>query len=210
MSIGKSGCLICVITYPVGVPKLWNETIESHRRDVRAAVLDTTAALVAEHGLLSVTMSRIAEETGIGRATLYKYFPDVESILHAWHERQINSHLERLAQARDSAGAGAGRVEAVLTAYALTARDSGRHQDTDLAAVLHRDDRVVRAHQSLRRMIRDVLTEAVDAGDVRGDVDPDELVSYSLHALEAARGLRSKAAVHRLVALTLAGMRPTP
>jgi AcrR family transcriptional regulator len=47
----------------------------------RKAILDTTAALVAEGGLLSVTMSRIAEEAGIGRATLYKYFPDVEAIL---------------------------------------------------------------------------------------------------------------------------------
>lgn len=34
-----------------------------------------------------MTMSRIAEEIGIGRATLYKYFPDVEAILLAWHER---------------------------------------------------------------------------------------------------------------------------
>jgi AcrR family transcriptional regulator len=56
------------------MPKLWNETIEAHRREVRDAILDNTAALVAEHGLLSVTMSQIAEETGIGRATLYKYF----------------------------------------------------------------------------------------------------------------------------------------
>ncbi|TIL19051.1 MAG: helix-turn-helix transcriptional regulator, partial [Mesorhizobium sp.] len=55
------------------MPKLWNETIDAHRRAVRDATLDTTAALVAEHGLLSVTMSKIAEETGIGRATLYKY-----------------------------------------------------------------------------------------------------------------------------------------
>lgn len=49
---------------------------------------DTTAALVAEQGLTSVTMSRIAKESGIGLATLYKYFPDVESILLAWHERR--------------------------------------------------------------------------------------------------------------------------
>ncbi|MDQ3153275.1 MAG: TetR/AcrR family transcriptional regulator, partial [Actinomycetota bacterium] len=57
------------------MPKLWNETIEAHRRAVIDATLDTTWALVTEHGLLSVTMSQIAEKTGIGRATLYKYFP---------------------------------------------------------------------------------------------------------------------------------------
>src|SRR5262249_50381931 len=41
------------------VPKLWNETIEEHRRAVRDATLDTTAALVAKHGLRAVTMSQI-------------------------------------------------------------------------------------------------------------------------------------------------------
>ena len=80
------------------MPKLWNETIEAHRRGVREAILDTTVALVAEHGLRSVTMSQIAEETGIGRATLYKYFPGVEEILLAWHAEHINGHLEHLAR----------------------------------------------------------------------------------------------------------------
>src|SRR6266566_8124543 len=108
--------------YDYEVPKLWTETIEEHRRAVREATLDTTAALVAEHGLASVTMSRIAEETGIGRATLYKYFPDVEAILVAWHERQINRHLDYLAEVRDRAGAPGGRLQAVLEAYAHLAR----------------------------------------------------------------------------------------
>ena len=42
------------------MPKLWTETIEEHRRAVHDATLDTTAALVREHGLASVTMSQIA------------------------------------------------------------------------------------------------------------------------------------------------------
>ena len=96
------------------MPKLWNQTIEAHRRDVRAAILDTTAALVARHGLLSVTMSRIAQEAGIGRATLYKYFADVDTILRSWHERQIADHLERLAEVRDGAGDPGRRLESVL------------------------------------------------------------------------------------------------
>jgi AcrR family transcriptional regulator len=74
------------------VPKLWDETIDEHRRAVRGSVPETTAALVAEQGLRAVTMSRIAAQSGIGRATLYKYFPDVESIMVAWHERQITRH----------------------------------------------------------------------------------------------------------------------
>jgi len=190
------------------VPKLWTETIETHRREVRDAILDTTAALVAEHGLLSVTISQIAQETGIGRATLYKYFPDVEAILRAWHERQITSHLEYLAEVRDQAGDAGERLEAVLEAYALISRESRGHHDTEFAAFLHRDEQVARAGRKLRDMIRDLLTEASQNGELRDDVSPDELASYCLHALAAASGLPTKAAVRRLVMVTLAGLRP--
>ncbi len=194
--------------YTAVVPKLWNETIEAHRHAVRDATLDAAAALVAEHGLLSVTMSQIAEETGIGRATLYKYFADVEAILIAWHDRQVTRHLEHLAQVRDQAGDPADRLEAVLEAYALISHDiSHAHHGSELAALLHRGEHVVaRAQQQLSDMIRDLLTETAAAGDLRDDVPPNELASYCLHALTAASSLPSKAAVRRLVTVTLAGL----
>jgi AcrR family transcriptional regulator len=187
------------------VPKLWNDTIEAHRHAVRDATLDATAALVAEHGLASVTMSAIAKETGIGRATLYKYFPDVEAILVAWHQRQITEHLERLAAVRDHAGGPAERLEAVLTAYALIIHE---HHGSELAALLHQGDHVAQARQQLKDFIRDLLAEVATHGDLRRDVASDELATYCLHALTAAPSLASEAAVRRLVAVTLAGLRP--
>ncbi len=192
------------------MPKLWNETIEAHRRAVRDAILDTTAALVAEHGLRSVTMSQIAEKTGIGRATLYKYFSDVEAILLAWHERQITGHLEYLAEVRDQAGDAGERLEAVLEAYALISHErfSHEHPGPELATLLHRGVHVARAQQQLCEMIRDLLAEAARTGEVRDDVAPEELAIYCLHALAAASSLPTKAAVHRLVTVTLAGLRP--
>ena len=186
---------------------MWKDTIEEHRRAVREATIETAAALVAEHGLRSVTMSQIAEETGIGRATLYKYFSDVESILHEWHERQITSHLNHLAQVREQASNPAERLERVLEAYALISHSSRRHHDTELAALMHQGGHVARAEQQLRRMIQALIEDAQDRGAVRDDVTPDELVSYCLHALTAASALSSKGAVRRLVEVTLAGLR---
>ncbi len=190
------------------MPKLWTETIQAHRHQVRDAILATTAALVARHGLRSVTMSQIATETGIGRATLYKYFPDVEAILLAWHDRQITAHLQQLADVRDQAGDPGQRLQAVLEAYALISQETRRHHDTELAAFLHRDEQLTRAQQQLRSMIQDLLTEGAKTGEVRDDVAPSELASYCLHALAAASSLPSKAAVRRLVTVTLAGLRP--
>jgi AcrR family transcriptional regulator len=192
------------------VPRLWNETIEAHRAAVRDAILDTTAALVSEYGLLSVTMSQIAEATGIGRATLYKYFPDVEAILVAWHERQITAHLAQLAELRDQAGDAGQRLQAVLEAYALISHDrfSHQHPGPELVALLHRGAHLTRAQQQVHDLIKDLLTEAAAAGELRDDVAPDELASYCIHALGAASSLLSKAAVRRLVTVTLAGLRP--
>jgi AcrR family transcriptional regulator len=190
--------------YSEVVPKLWNETIQTHRRAVHDAIQDTTAELVIEHGLASVTMSQIATETGIGRATLYKYFSDVKAIMIAWHERQIARHLHLLADVRDQAEPGE-RLQAVLEAYALI---SHQHHGSELAAQLHRGEHVDRAHQHLHDFIRDLLIPGVEAGDIRDDVAPDELAAYCLHALTAAGNLPSQAAVHRLVTVTLAGLRP--
>jgi AcrR family transcriptional regulator len=191
------------------VPKLWNETIEAHRRAVRDAILTTTAELAAEHGVRSVTMSQIAGKAGIGRATLYKYFPDVEAILLAWHDRQITEHLGQLTEVRDQADGAGEQLEAVLRAFAHISREPRGHHGTDLAAFLHRDERVVRAQQQLHGMVRDLLAEGVRSGDFRGDVTPDELATYCLHALTAAAALPSEAAADRLVTVTLSGLRDT-
>ena len=190
------------------MPKLWTETIEEHRRAVHDATLDTTSALVREHGLAAVTMSQIAAATGIGRATLYKYFPDVEAILIAWHERQIARHLRQLAEARDAAAAPADRLEAVLEAFALIQH---QHHDTQLpVSLLHRGGHVTRAREQLRDLVADLLAAGAETGAVRSDIAPGELAGYCLHALTAAGGLPSKAAIRRLLAVTMSGLRPQP
>lgn len=187
------------------MPKLWNDTIDTHRRAVRDATLDATAALVAEHGLLGVTMSGIAERTGIGRATLYKYFSDVEAILTAWHDRQITGHLQHLAAIRDRAGSALERLEAVLEAYAFMTHE---HRGSQIAAQLHRNEHVAHAHRHLHDFVRDLVAEGTKAGDLRNDVAPDELADYCLHAIAAAGSTPSKASVRRLVTVILAGLSP--
>jgi AcrR family transcriptional regulator len=193
------------------VPKLWSQTIESHRREVGDAILDTTAALVAQHGLRAVTMSQIAEQAGIGRAPLYKYYPDVESILVAWHQRHAAGELAHLAQLRDESADPAQALEAVLRALATHLHERAKNSSgTDLSALVHQDQHVKGLEQQLLRLLRDTIAEAATAGGARSDVPPDELAHYCLHALTAAGSAPSKPAVKRLLDLTLAGLRPPP
>lgn len=189
-----------------GVPKLWDTTIDAHREAVRRATLDATAALIRAHGLSSASMSEIAKQAGVGRATLYKYFPDLDAILTAWHEREVSNHLAELAALRDQPGSADARLERVLLAYATLSRRGQGHGDR--APLLHQGPHVARARQHLVDFVRGLLDECVEGDTVRDDIPTQELAHYCLHALSAAGDLGSKAAVRRLVTVTLAGLRP--
>ena len=157
------------------MPKLWNESIEAHRREVRDAILNIAGALATEHGLRALTMSKIAEETGIGRATLYKYFSNVEAILVAWHERQVSHHFAHLAAIGKQAGKAAERLAAVLMAYALI---SYEHHSTELEALVHRGEHVAQTQKQLSDLLRGLLNEGVKTGDFRDDIASNELAIY--------------------------------
>jgi AcrR family transcriptional regulator len=190
------------------MPKLWTETVETHRQEVREAILDATGSLVQSRGLLAVTMSDIAEATGIGRATLYKYFPDVEMILSAWHQRHVEAHLAELGRIQQRTTDPVGRLQAVLRRYADISRKRRRHGDDELAAVLHRSAEVRKSQRQLLALISGLVAEAAAAGAVRQDVPAEELASYCVHALAAA-GDSSTAAIDRLLDLVWTGITST-
>ena len=192
------------------MPTHWADSIDAHRSSVRDAVLDAVGAMVSERGLAAVTMSGIAGRSGIGRATLYRHFPDVESVLSAWHARQVEAHRGRLAGAADGPGSAADRLEAVLRAWARIAQESRGHRDADLSAVLHRDGGVDLAQRHLLALVASLIEQGAADGDLRADAPAGELASFCLHALTAAAGMPGERAADRLVGVALAGLRPEP
>ena len=178
--------------------------MESHRQAVHRAILDVGAALVRAHGLAAVTMSQIAKDAGIGRATLYKYFPDVTSIVAAWQEEQIARHLDQLAEA-GAAQHPAQRLPAVLGAYAHAVHT---HHDDKLFALVHSSEQAGQAQRRLHAFLAGVIAEAAVAGAVRADTAPGRLADYCLFALAAAAVMPDEPAVDQLVTVVADGLRP--
>jgi AcrR family transcriptional regulator len=54
-----------------------------HHGDLRAALLDEAAAMIAEGGAASVTMRAIGERLGVSRAAAYRHFADKTALLVA-------------------------------------------------------------------------------------------------------------------------------
>jgi AcrR family transcriptional regulator len=181
------------------MPKLWTDTVEKHRHAVRAAALDAVGTLIHQSGMSGVSMTRVAEQAGITRATLYKYFADVEALLGAWHERQVHEHLAALTMIRDETTGPRQRVQSVLEAYALMVFDRRIHEAPSLHSGAHSDH----ARNHLEAFIADVL------GQVPRDhlaMDPQDLARYCIHALGAAGALSTRDAVPLLVGVTVKGI----
>jgi AcrR family transcriptional regulator len=188
------------------VPRLWSDTIEEHRREVRQSILDTTWRLATDKGIRALTMSEIAAQVGIGRATLYKYFPNVEAILDARHEQHVSEHLEQLSRLGEQSGEPIERLSRVLEAYARIHFHRERHGSGEMLAHVHRQGAVDGAEAQVRRLMQDLIQAAVDAGALTR-APADELASYCVHAIGAAGEMPSEESVARLVSMTLVGLR---
>ena len=192
--------------YHRGVPKLWEESIDEHRRSVRDAITDAAWRLAEEHGPLSLTMSQVAGAAGIGRATLYKYFADIESILVAHHARHVDEHLRALEDLRGESASPGARLAAVAHAYASICFHRGRHASADISALVHRGPEVADAELRLHTLFVDLIAEAAAGGLVRTDASPDELAAYCRHALEASGQARDLDTAARLTRVVLDGL----
>jgi AcrR family transcriptional regulator len=175
----------------VGVPRIWDESVASHKERLRATIIDAAIDLVRDRGRNDVAMSAIATRAGIGRATLYNYFPDVDHILAAYVVDEFDRfHASLDAELADTVGALA-RLTVVVTAT-VQYLASGRHQAG--AAIMGLDDFSPPAQQlvdgvmaGFRERLVAVVDEAVTAGLLRPDIDPGFLALGLHHLLGAAR-----------------------
>ena len=190
------------------MPKLWSATVEGHRQEVREAILDAVGELVMSQGVLALSMSTVAEASGIGRATLYKYFRDTEELLAAWHERHVSVHLAALGALAEDEDDQAKRLRKVLVAYAHICQQRHRHGAGEVIAALHRGERAAALRAQLLSLVARVIAEAAAVGLARGDVPANEFAAFSVNALEAATETSSDVALARLVDLVLSGLRP--
>jgi len=154
-------------------------------------------------------MSGIAEEAGIGRATLYKYFADVDAILREWHMEQVGSHLAELHKLAAGDGSASERLERVLLAFMQMLQRTGRHTGiAELAASLHQGSQMHDPESALHALLVSLLREAANEQSVRRDVPATELATYCMQAMTAARRAGNTTALARLSRVVLAGLRP--
>src|SRR3954468_15376634 len=89
---------------------------EAHREDVRRRIEDALLQCMASGEMHRLNHDALAEMTGVSRRTVYRYFPDRETLMKALWHRTIAVQGPRGGMPRD-AEAVPSRLEDVFTAY---------------------------------------------------------------------------------------------
>ncbi|MFG1498030.1 helix-turn-helix domain-containing protein [Saccharospirillum sp. HFRX-1] len=168
------------------------------------AILTAALAVFAESGV-DAPVREIAQRAGVGVATLYRRFPQRSDLIVAVFQRQVDACADaapQLAQQYAPADALAHWVQRYAD-FIVTKRG--------LASALHSGDPAYSALPAyfdahLRPALQSLLDAAIAAGEVRDDVDPDELLRAVGNLCLSAKEDRLDTA-RRMVSLLVDGMR---
>jgi AcrR family transcriptional regulator len=166
------------------MPKILGESLEAHRREVRARVFEVLRAQLYERGFDAITLAGVASAAGVGRTALYNHFPDKESLLVAFVEDEAARYVTRLTEAVE---AHADPVDQLATFVRLQLRVLAEYHmppGTALASALAPAAyRRISAHADpITDRLRAILAGGVDLGRWPAE-DPDVLIPMITAAL---------------------------
>ncbi len=157
------------------------------------AILQAALELLAENGYAALTMERVRERSGVGKATLYRRYGSKEELARA-----AIVHLNSGIPLPDDSGSLAGDFAAVAQAVLAGAERTGALDLMPrlLSEVAGDEDMHELFFTHLvaprRRVVRAILERAKARGEVRGDVDlelaVDLVVGPMIYRVIMARG----------------------
>jgi AcrR family transcriptional regulator len=166
------------------------------------ALLQSAKAVFATSGV-DAPVREIAEKAGVGIGTVYRHFPQRSDLIAAVFRHEIDACAEAapILAAEHAPGEALAKWMQRYAAFIATKRG--------LAPALHSGNPAfepLRAHfeQRVRTALRTLLESAVAAGEVRNDVESDEL----LHAVASlCMPAQDNGRAQRMVALLVDGLR---
>lgn len=159
----------------------------------------------ALHGV-EVNVRAIARRAGVGTATLYRHYPLRSDLISAVFRREID---DCAAAAPQLAAAHAPDLALQLWLLRYTEFVATKH---GLAAALHSGDPAYNAlpvyfHERLGPALSMLLDNGAEAGVIRADVDPLDLLGAVANLCIPAPGSADTSRAFRMVTLLLDGMR---
>ncbi len=186
-----------------------NESVKTRRPRADAlrnieTLLHAAKAVFAASGV-DAPVREIADKASVGAGTLYRHFPQRADLIAAVFRREIDACADAAA-----ALAAAHRPGEALALWLQRYVDFVAAK-RGLAAALHSGDPAYDALPAyfdahLRPALRDLLANAVEAGEARPDIEPNELLT-AVSSLCMPAYERGPEHARRMVALLVDGLR---
>ena len=183
------------------------EPLRADARRHRTVLLDTAATVFLEFGI-TTSLDTVVTRSGLGRATLYRHFPDRAALVLAL----VDASLDQLEAAVASMHCGVGQWQAIVDQVAAelainpALADAWRVVDPRSEATLVRQRRFC-------ELCAGPVKAAVQAGSVRPDLEPDDMiliVAMIGTAMREKDETRRKAMIARITELILGGVQAPP
>lgn len=147
-------------------------TLDPRVRRSRAAILDATLAVLGRDGMAGLSIEGIAAEAGVGKATIYRHWPQREDL--------IVDAFETLKPALEPRPDGTVRErlrDLLVRTCEATADETWGRCIPALIDASERDPAMRERHRRMsatrRQVLLDLLQEGVDGGEFAPDLDVD-------------------------------------
>ncbi|MCA1833564.1 MAG: TetR/AcrR family transcriptional regulator [Actinomycetota bacterium] len=171
------------------MPKISAPTLEQHRAGTIDRLLDAWSELVMQKGYAAVSLADIAAHAGLARTAIYNYFPDRESLLFAWTEREVARSIaileQEIAEAPTSAEKLRSFVRLQLVDFASRHLPPGHEAMQFLKPETY--DRFMQHIEPVERILQNILIEGAESGEFDG-VDAAEMVPMIVACIGSERG----------------------
>ncbi|HEV7766932.1 MAG TPA: TetR/AcrR family transcriptional regulator [Thermoanaerobaculia bacterium] len=144
------------------------------------SIQDAAMRVIARKGIEETTIQNIADEAGIAKGTVYVYFRDRDELLAKTADRAFEGLVNDLRPQFETSGPFADRLRGLVQRQ-LRFFDEHRALFRATLALTQRETELrkqgTRCYTEYAAMLAQFLTDASAAGELRSDIDPQELAA---------------------------------
>lgn len=171
------------------MPKIKAPTLAEHRNETQERLLDAWGELVMAEGYDGVSLADVAKYAGLARTAIYNYFPDKETLLLAWTDREVHKTLESMIASIDAEETCEDKLRVAVRAQLESFTTRHLPPGQEVMQLLKRGtfERFMAHIEPLEKAVKDIIAAGVETGEF-GDLDPAATVPMVLACIGAERG----------------------
>jgi AcrR family transcriptional regulator len=150
----------------------------------RREICDAARRVFAHRGVAGTGLAHVAEAAGMGRSSLYHYYPDKPSLLRDLVRRVLADELAVFTNVLRGDGAPAERIERLARALVALFDEYVETFRMVFDLRLRDADRVKPFFREIRGELADVIREGQDRGELDAAMDPSLTASVLIGAID--------------------------